>query len=42
LVVEDEILVRLAIANYLRDAGYSIVEAADAIEALGVFASGSR
>ena len=40
LVVEDEILVRLTIADYLRGAGYSVVEAADAAEALAVFASG--
>jgi CheY-like chemotaxis protein len=40
LVVDDEILVRLAIADYLRDAGYAVVEAADAAEALGVLASG--
>jgi CheY-like chemotaxis protein len=40
LVVEDEILIRLTIANYLRDAGYSVVEAANAAEALAVFASG--
>jgi CheY-like chemotaxis protein len=40
LVVEDEILVRLTIADYLRGAGYSVIEAADAAEALAVFASG--
>jgi CheY-like chemotaxis protein len=40
LIVEDEILVRLAIADYLRGAGYAVVEAADAAEALGVLASG--
>jgi two-component system, response regulator PdtaR len=39
LIVEDEILVRLTTADYLRDAGYAVVEAADAAEALGVLAS---
>jgi CheY-like chemotaxis protein len=34
LVVDDEILVRLAIAEYLRDCGYKVVEAADADEAI--------
>jgi CheY-like chemotaxis protein len=40
LVVEDEILVRLTAADYLRDAGYSVIEAANAAEALEIFASG--
>jgi CheY-like chemotaxis protein len=40
LVVEDEILVRFTVADYLRGAGYVVVEAVDAAEALGVFASG--
>ena len=40
LVVEDDILVRLTAAGYLRDAGYSVIEAANAAEALEVFASG--
>jgi CheY-like chemotaxis protein len=40
LVVEDEIMVRLTIADYLRAAGYVVVEAANAAEALAVFASG--
>lgn len=39
LVVEDEILVRYSIAGFLRDAGYSVVEAANAAEAVAVFAS---
>ncbi len=34
LIVEDEILVRMAIALQLRDAGYAVLEAADADEAL--------
>jgi len=40
LIVEDEILVRAAIAEYLRILGYEVVEAADAGEAVAVFASG--
>src|ERR1700756_5751297 len=34
LVVEDEGLIRLVIAQYLRDCGYRIIEAAHADEAL--------
>lgn len=34
LVVEDEVLVRLVIAQYLRDCGYRVIEAAHADEAL--------
>ncbi len=34
LVVEDEIMVRMPIAEYLRDCGYNVVEAADANEAI--------
>lgn len=40
LVVEDEVLVRGLAAEFLRDAGFSVVEAGDAREALAVFASG--
>ncbi len=40
LVVEDDILVRVTVAGYLRDAGYKVIEAADAGEAREVFASG--
>jgi DNA-binding NtrC family response regulator len=40
LVVEDDVLVRLTIADYLRDAHYAVIEAANAAEALEVFASG--
>jgi CheY-like chemotaxis protein len=34
LVVEDEVLLRLRIAAYLRDCGYKVIEAADADEAV--------
>lgn len=34
LVVEDETMVRMPIAEYLRDCGYNVVEAGDAGEAI--------
>jgi two-component system, response regulator PdtaR len=34
LVVEDEILIRMAIADHLRDAGFKVYEAANAHEAV--------
>ena len=34
LVVEDEMMVRMPIAEYLRDCGYNVVEAGDAKEAI--------
>ena len=39
LVVEDEILIRSAAAEFLRGAGYKVIEAANAVEAIAVFAS---
>jgi CheY-like chemotaxis protein len=36
LVVEDEILIRMLIAGYLRDCGFKVIEAADGDEALVV------
>lgn len=36
LVVEDEVLVRMVIADRLRDAGFTVIEASDAREALEV------
>lgn len=39
LVVEDEILIRIAIADYLRDVGYSVIESANAQDAIEVVAS---
>ena len=41
LVVEDEVLIRLDNAEVLRAAGYRVIEAADALEALG-FVSASE
>jgi CheY-like chemotaxis protein len=34
LVVEDETMVRMPIAEYLRDCGYNVLEASDASEAI--------
>src|ERR1700761_6952214 len=42
LVVEDEILVRLTIAAYLRDCGYDVLEASHAGEAIRVLEAGLR
>jgi CheY-like chemotaxis protein len=39
LVVADEVLVRLAISEYLRECGYNVVEASDAREAIEVMRS---
>ena len=36
LVVEDDVLVRMPIAQYLRDCGYKVIEVADADEAMAV------
>jgi CheY-like chemotaxis protein len=36
LVVEDEIMVRMPISEYLRDCGYTVLEAADASEAIAI------
>jgi CheY-like chemotaxis protein len=40
LVVEDEVLVRGMVGEFLREQGFVVIEAADAAEALAVFASG--
>jgi two-component system, response regulator PdtaR len=42
LLVEDEIFIRIANAEWLRDAGYAVIEAANAQEALDVLESGAR
>jgi CheY-like chemotaxis protein len=39
LVVEDDLLVRLSIADHLRDAGYRVIETSNASEALTIIAS---
>ncbi len=40
LIVEDEILIRLATSDYLRNRGFRVLEASNAGEALSVFAAG--
>jgi CheY-like chemotaxis protein len=40
MLVEDEVLVRLACSELLRDENYTVLEAADAAEALQLFESG--
>ena len=40
LVAEDEILVRMTVSDYLRDAGYRVIEVSNADEARAVFAAG--
>ena len=40
LVVEDEILVRSMVAEFLRQAGYTVVEASNAAEAVEIFRTG--
>lgn len=42
LVVEDEVLIRLDIADELRVSGFCVIEAASAEEALDLLASGSQ
>jgi CheY-like chemotaxis protein len=41
LVVEDEVLVRYVISDYLRECGYKVIEAANADEALAVLQKAS-
>ena len=36
LVVEDEVLIRMAVADYLRDCGYRVVETSNGDEAVAV------
>jgi|SRR5579863_1472932 len=42
LIVEDHFLTRCTAAVYLREAGYRVIEAADAEEAISVLCSGAR
>lgn len=42
LIVEDHFLTRCTAAVYLREAGYRVIEAADAAEAISALASGTR
>ena len=40
LVVADEVLARMAVSDYLRECGYTVVEARDAAEAMQVLQGG--
>lgn len=40
LLVEDEILIRLASSDWLRDAGYAVIEASGPAEAMEILATG--
>jgi CheY-like chemotaxis protein len=42
LVVEPDILVRMVIADYVRDCGYKVVEGVNADEALAVLGAGTK
>lgn len=42
LVVEDDVLTRLVVAEYLREAGFGVIEAASARDALDVIGSRTR
>ncbi len=42
LVVDDEVLVRLAVAEFLRDCGYQVFEAADGAEAIKILEATER
>jgi two-component system, response regulator PdtaR len=42
LVAEDDIFVRAMIAEFLRDAGFDVVEAGNADEAMAVFEAGTE
>jgi CheY-like chemotaxis protein len=42
LIVEDEVLTRMALAENLRDAGYSVVEASSADDAMAYLNTGSQ
>jgi CheY-like chemotaxis protein len=42
LVVEDELFVRMSIAEYLRDEGYDVVEAVNGDEALAILGGGAH
>jgi len=41
LVVEDEVLIRMAVSDYLRECGFRVVEAGSADEAIEVLKSGT-
>ena len=42
LIVEDDVLIRVLLADELRDAGLRVIEAANADEALSIFEAGAQ
>ncbi len=42
LIVEDEVLIRFDVADYLRGCGYRVIEAGNASEAVAILQSGRR
>jgi DNA-binding NtrC family response regulator len=42
LIVEDDVVIRWQAAEYLRDAGYHVIEAANVNEGIVVFSSGTQ
>jgi CheY-like chemotaxis protein len=42
LLLEPDVIVRLSIANYLRDCGYTVIEGAIAADALAVLKAGKK
>jgi CheY-like chemotaxis protein len=42
LVVEDEVLVRVVVTGFLRDCGFDVFEAANAVEAIRILQAGVR
>src|SRR4051812_45793079 len=42
LVVEDELLIRMALAEFLEDSGFHVVEAGSAAEAIAIVESNPR
>ena len=40
LIVEDKLLLRIPVAEFLRDYGYRVVEASNAVEAQSIFLAG--
>jgi CheY-like chemotaxis protein len=42
LIVEDEVLIRMELADYLRECGYHVIETSNADEAIAVLHSGRQ
>jgi CheY-like chemotaxis protein len=42
LIVEDQVLIRMEVADYLRECGYLVLEAADANEAIVIMQTDRR